>query len=744
MKRHVVWPALVAALVAPAFLRGEGFHARDMAFVYAPLRQFVRTAWLNGTWPAWYPYDGLGQPTVGMTVGGLFHPLTLLLGWLPPLAALDISVLTALVAALTGAAALGRRWWPTRWTPEFFAVAWGFGGYLLSMSNNLLYLVGLATVPWVLYAVDRALTEASRGWAVAAAALWASMLLAGDLYAFLLVAVPVGLAAWLRTPAPLRAQLPRLAPVALGTAGLAAVQLLPSARTAGTASAVRTTLDASMTWSVHPVRWAEVVLGPLTASADDTPRALTDALYRTAGAEPWAASIHVGLLTATLALVLPFMAPTARRRLAIAAVPVALLVWLMLGRWGGLWPLLWEWFSPFRLFRTPEKLFPFVALALCVAAATTLHLAQRAGRERLISRALLAAGVAAALAAVLSSPLVTALTTPALSSMLEEQLRDELMLQASIGALAALVLAALWRFRPEWAPALTVAAAAAISLVQAWPTLRTAPREALEGAPPWASVVREGEWGRFSTSVCGGQRSLAQSVDHGCTGTPGWWGLAASDFYFPAFNERIFSFDAQTNVYYPLVGTRFLLARAASVTNHTRYVTRWEGGDGDALFEDRAARPQAWLARAFPVEGRDDAEALLATKRLRWATDAIVEDAHVTPAPEGWTQGTARVVRDDVDVVEVEAVAPAPSVLVLNGAWYPGWEATVADAAADVFPANLVLRGVAVPAGTHRVVLRYTQPGLQAGAIISLASLAALLAWWRVGRRRQTAPLTSP
>ncbi len=720
-------------------MRGEGFLARDMTFVYAPLRQFVRTAWLNGTWPAWYPYDGLGQPTVGMTVGGLFHPLNLLLGWLPPLVTLDIAVVVSVVAALMGAAVLGKRWWPSRWTAECFAVAWGLGGYLLSMSNNLLYLVGLATVPWVLYAVDRALTEASRGWAVAAAALWASMLLAGDLYAFLLVAVPVGLLARLRSADPLRVQLARLAPIALGTAGLAAVQLLPSARTAGAASAVRTTLDASMTWSVHPVRWVEVLLGPLTASTGDTPRALTDALYRTAGAEPWAASIHVGLLTVALALTLPLIAPASRKPLAVATAPVLVLAWLTLGRWGGLWPLLWEWFSPFRLFRTPEKLFPFIALGVCAAAATALHLAQLRHQERLVSRVLVATGVVAALSATFSSALADALSADA-SSSLRAQLSSALTRHAATGAAAALALSAAWRFRPRWAPALTLVAVACIAVWQGWPTLRTAPRDALDVEPPWANVLRESEWGRFSTSVCGGPRTLAQSVEHGCTGTPGWWGLPASDFYFPAFNERIFSFDAQTNVYYPVVGTRFLLANATSVTNHTRYVKRWEGDDGHALFEDRAARPQAWLARAFPVDGRDAAEALLASKRLRWATDAIVEDARVASAPEGWTQGTARVVRDDVDEVELETVAPAPSVLVLNGAWYPGWEATVDEAPAAVFPANLVLRGVAVPSGAHRVVFRYTQPGLVVGAVTTLASLTALLAWWWLGRRRQAAP----
>jgi uncharacterized membrane protein YfhO len=75
---------------------------------------------------------------------------------------------------------------------------------------------------------------------------------------------------------------------------------------------------------------------------------------------------------------------------------------------------------------------------------------------------------------------------------------------------------------------------------------------------------------------------------------------------------------------------------------------------------------------------------------------------------------------------------------VLDDTWAPGWSVTVDGQPANALEANAVLRGVAVPAGTHAVVWRYRVPGLALGAALSALGLLSALAWagWLLARRR--------
>jgi hypothetical protein len=87
----------------------------------------------------------------------------------------------------------------------------------------------------------------------------------------------------------------------------------------------------------------------------------------------------------------------------------------------------------------------------------------------------------------------------------------------------------------------------------------------------------------------------------------------------------------------------------------------------------------------------------------------------------------------------IETKAQTATVLVVSEIIYPGWEATVDGAAARIDATNYLLRGVAVPAGAHRVEMRYPAPAARNGAIISLLSLlviGGLIAYARRGGNR--------
>jgi hypothetical protein len=96
--------------------------------------------------------------------------------------------------------------------------------------------------------------------------------------------------------------------------------------------------------------------------------------------------------------------------------------------------------------------------------------------------------------------------------------------------------------------------------------------------------------------------------------------------------------------------------------------------------------------------------------------------------------------------VEVEAQTAADGLLVLADPWYPQWQVTVDGRPAELLRVDHALRGVRVPAGSHRVVFTYEDRALQVGLVISAVSVLGLAGLWLWRRRRRPdhAPAAEP
>jgi hypothetical protein len=115
----------------------------------------------------------------------------------------------------------------------------------------------------------------------------------------------------------------------------------------------------------------------------------------------------------------------------------------------------------------------------------------------------------------------------------------------------------------------------------------------------------------------------------------------------------------------------------------------------------------------------------------------------LTPTPDRF-RGAARAVRLDSTRMEFEAESNAAGLLVINAAAYdPGWAATVDGTGVPVLPADLMFMAIRLPAGTHRVALRYDPLSYTIGRQVSLATLVILvlvLAWTAQRKRARIAP----
>jgi uncharacterized membrane protein YfhO len=95
----------------------------------------------------------------------------------------------------------------------------------------------------------------------------------------------------------------------------------------------------------------------------------------------------------------------------------------------------------------------------------------------------------------------------------------------------------------------------------------------------------------------------------------------------------------------------------------------------------------------------------------------------------------ATIVTDTPDRVAVAPRAQRPGALVLADTFAAGWVADVDGTAATIVPAYDALRGVAIPAGEHRITFTYRSEPTLIG--IGLALMAAVIfAAWAVGWSR--------
>jgi membrane protein YfhO len=135
-----------------------------------------------------------------------------------------------------------------------------------------------------------------------------------------------------------------------------------------------------------------------------------------------------------------------------------------------------------------------------------------------------------------------------------------------------------------------------------------------------------------------------------------------------------------------------------------------------SLFPDpiRIFRVPDPLPRAYAVDGVRLAQGRAALEAL--ADPAfepkreIVLSAGAPRASDPAFRGEVRLATLAPDRVEMEAELSADGYVILVDSYDPGWKATIDGAPADLLRVNVAFRGVPVPAGRHRVAMRY-RPG---------------------------------
>ncbi len=192
-----------------------------------------------------------------------------------------------------------------------------------------------------------------------------------------------------------------------------------------------------------------------------------------------------------------------------------------------------------------------------------------------------------------------------------------------------------------------------------------------------------------------------------------------------------------------LLNVKYVLTAKAELEAPATRVWEGTGPDGKPAYTYllAAAGPRARLVGGVEVES-DPAGAI-----ARAAAPAFNPETKVVlpSVPVGF--GAAADCAGDLQWQErlperlaVAVETAQPCILVLSELDFPGWQAQIDGAPAPILLADGLLRAVAVPTGSHQVVMTYRAPLLRPAALISLVTLAAVaigLAVLGLGRRRR-------
>src|SRR5579872_3203955 len=213
----------------------------------------------------------------------------------------------------------------------------------------------------------------------------------------------------------------------------------------------------------------------------------------------------------------------------------------------------------------------------------------------------------------------------------------------------------------------------------------------------------------------------------------GTYGFETLTGYLGGITNDILKLDATNPHRQQLLGARYRIGKTAPAVPA---VEVFQGAGGLHVFRDDAAFPRAWIVhQSAPLPALND-------ELLR--TTVFTPDTPPQLAPcEGndTVQFSGRTAGDS----SLQVNTPCRGMLMISDTWYPGWRAAVDGKSTRVYEVDGALQGILVPAGSHKVEVKFRPASVLAGGVTTITFLAAALLWsWWDRRLRQLAKPSEP
>lgn len=158
------------------------------------------------------------------------------------------------------------------------------------------------------------------------------------------------------------------------------------------------------------------------------------------------------------------------------------------------------------------------------------------------------------------------------------------------------------------------------------------------------------------------------------------------------------------------------------------------------IYENLAVLPRAYLA--YHVTSVSTPEQALRFLRTHYPVTGTLAADPLPVVVEGGANLAAQPAPGDQaelvtyapERIAIRTRTAQPALLVLSDSFFPGWQATVDGAPAEIYPTNYLLRGVFLPAGEHTVLFTYQSTRWRVGSWLSLTfvvlcAVVGLVAW---------------
>lgn len=731
---------LLLALSLPAFW-GHVYVADDLGGFHLSARAFYAEALSRGESIHWWPQLFGGFYLTGEGQAGTLHPLHwVLYRWLPLSTALNLEVVLSYPWMLLGMYCWLRRRLPRADAAFFGALLFTFCGFNLLHLPHVNAVAVLAQLPCLLWAIDVVICDCRPRWRLAATAaiplLTASQLLLGyPQYVWFSVLVEAAYAWWLLRDGPplwlvvqrgrhtsrrgsgtmVEIWLTLAAAVGIGFL-LGGIQLWPTYDALADSMRREAGIEFAEFGSLHPWNLMQL-LGPYLFST------------RVVGQNTHELGLYAGCVPLMLCAWLWIRRRElgALRGLIAAATVVAVCaLWLALGEYGYLYRL--QTYLPVvGKFRFPCRAISIFHLAVAVLSASALALLA----TRQPARLPLAAGRYALLWGLAGASFALAVL-------------GWVVLSEHVASLPLVVVG----------PVLVLVAA-----VLVWLADRN-----VSAALPALVVLAAIDLGAYglSYSVYGQTEPLATFASQWPAPPPD---AAAARLMADApsagtgelceGNQPLLAGWHRADGYAGLPPQKRLDYRAAKARRVAGIGCL--GCGAAASLSEHAAPPEPQAGVTQPPCVVETAETPLPAVRLVGTVQPSVHPAYdletidtqrtalVEPGLETWRAlagnpvGVAAIQRQSPGRLEVSTSAAATNLLVTNQSWHRGWRATIdgQPAAAERIYGDFV--GCVVPAGKHRVELKFQPDSLRHGALLSAGGLAGLVLGmaWLVRRQRE-------
>jgi hypothetical protein len=169
--------------------------------------------------------------------------------------------------------------------------------------------------------------------------------------------------------------------------------------------------------------------------------------------------------------------------------------------------------------------------------------------------------------------------------------------------------------------------------------------------------------------------------------------------------------------------------------------------EGDwGLFALPSIAPRAQVIASWNVvKGSVDALAEVTRPGFDASNELVLEPnsglallGGIQPPVEGLGQ-TVTYRAEGTQAARLEVQTDRPAVVLVRNVYDRGWKATVDGRSTSLLPADYLMQGIPVPAGTHTIVLSYDDPSIGYGLLGSVVSLVGMLGFALVLRRRRLA-----